>query len=276
MESNIKDIIECFNAMAAAENFELPSFVTDNCNFPSLDLKHIDAATLCQDVISLKKEFSKVREDAALISAQVATISEIKESLEDFKSTMKQSMELCRCNADKHADITFSKTGNKELPSMQKTYSAVMANTSKNSDVQNRHKKGFLFKEKSVEDKDVTIFDAESTSWIKVKPKKKEQRSISHNRATTNTCIGKKQTKIIKTATRHMKPAEVFVSRLHTDTSEEDIKKYVPSQFKNTSNVECEKLKTRFDTYKSFRVTLHDVTFHESMNLDNWPEGVLF
>ena len=71
--------------------------------------------------------------------------------------------------------------------------------------------------------------------------KKKDQRSISHNRAMTNTCIGKKQTKIIKTATRHMKPADVFVSRLLTDTSEEDIKKYVASQFKNASNVESEK-----------------------------------
>ena len=106
--------------MAAAENFELPSFVTDNCNFFSIDLKHIDVATLCRDVISMKKEFSKVREDAALISAQVATICEIKESLEDFKSTIKQSIELCRSNADKDADITFSETGNKELPSMQK------------------------------------------------------------------------------------------------------------------------------------------------------------
>ena len=71
-----------------------------------MDLKHIDAATLCQDVISLKKEFSKVKEDAALISAQVVTISEIKDSLEDFKSTMKQSMQLCRSNAEKDADIT--------------------------------------------------------------------------------------------------------------------------------------------------------------------------
>ena len=78
LESSIKDIIECFNAMAAAANFDLPSFVTDNCNFPSLDLKRIDTATLCQDVISLKKEFSKVRKDATLISAQVATISEVK------------------------------------------------------------------------------------------------------------------------------------------------------------------------------------------------------
>ena len=98
----------------------------------------------------------------------------------------------------------------------------------------------------------------------KSKAQKKEQRSIGHNRATANTCIGKKQTKIINTATRYIKPAKVFVSRLHTDTSEEDIKKYVTSQFKNASNVECEKLKTRFGTYNSLKVTLHDVTFHES------------
>ena len=87
--------------------------------------------------------------------------------------------------------------------------------------------------------------------------------------------LAKNKLKIVKTATRHMKPDEVFVSRLHTDTSAEDLKKYVTSQFKNASNVECEKLKTRLDLYNSFMVTLHDVTFHESMNLDNWPKGAL-
>ena len=85
MEFSIKDIIKCSSALAAAENLELPSFVTDNCRFPLLDLKHIDAATQRQGVIFLTKEFSDVREDAALLSPQVATISEIKESLEDFK-----------------------------------------------------------------------------------------------------------------------------------------------------------------------------------------------
>ena len=56
---------------------------------------------------------------------------------------------------------------------MQKTYSLVVANTIKNSDVQNGHKKGFLFIEKVVEDQDASIFDAESTSWLKVKVKKR-------------------------------------------------------------------------------------------------------
>ena len=150
--------------MVPAENFELPSSVTDNRNFPSLDLTHNDAATLCQDVIFLKKEFSKVRVDAALISAQVATINEQKKCLKDFKSIMKESIELCRSYVDKDANIAFSETGIKELPFMQKTCSSVVANTIKNSDVQNGHKKGFLFKEKGVKDKDASIFDAESTS----------------------------------------------------------------------------------------------------------------
>ena len=81
-----------------------------------------------------------------IISAQVAAIGEIKESFEDFKSTMKQSIELCRSNVDKDAGITFSETGNKELQSMQKTHSSVVANTIKNSDIQNEHNKRFLFK----------------------------------------------------------------------------------------------------------------------------------
>ena len=75
---------------------------------------------------------------------------------------------------------------------MQKTCSSVVANTIKNSDIQNGQKKGFLFKEMSVEDKDDSMFDAESTLWIKAKAKRKEQRSLRLNRATTNTCIGKK------------------------------------------------------------------------------------
>ena len=58
-----------------------------------------------------------------------------------------------------------------------------------------------------------------------------------------------------------MKPAEVFVSKLHTDTSKEDIMKYLTSQFKNVSNVECETLKTKLDIHNSFRVTLHDLPF---------------
>ena len=127
-----------------------------------------------------------------IISAQVAAIGEIKESFEDFKSTMKQSIELCRSNVDKASGITFSETGNKELQSMQKTHSSVVANTIKNSDVQNGHKEGFLLKEMGVEDKNPSIFDAQLTSWIKAKAKKKEQQSLGHNRAMTNTCIAKK------------------------------------------------------------------------------------
>ena len=52
--------------------------------------------------------------------------------------------------------------------------------------------KGFFLKEMDLEDKNASIFDAQSTSWIKAKAKKKEQQSLSHNRATTNTCIAKK------------------------------------------------------------------------------------
>ena len=94
VESNVKDIIDCFSAMAAAKNFEAPLIVTDDCNFPSLDLKHMDLAALCQDAVSLKKEFFNIREDAALLRAQAAAINDVKESLAELKSSMKESMRL--------------------------------------------------------------------------------------------------------------------------------------------------------------------------------------
>ena len=49
----------------------------------------------------------------------------------------------------------------------------MVANAIKNSDVQNGHTKGFLSNEKGVKGKDASIFDAESTSCIKVNAKKK-------------------------------------------------------------------------------------------------------
>jgi len=65
----------------------------------------------------------------------------------------------------------------------------------------------------------------------------------------------KKQTDAIKIATKYMKPAEIFVSRLDVDTTLNDSKFYALSQFSSATDVVCEKLRTRYDTYASFKIT---------------------
>ena len=36
-----------------------------------------------------------------------------------------------------------------------------------------------------------------------------------------------------------------------------------------------DKLATKFVSYKSFKITLQGVTFSDSLNVENWPEGLI-
>ena len=63
-----------------------------------------------------------------------------------------------------------------------------------------------------------------------------------------------------------LKPAIVFISRLDPNTKEKDIEKFAKNQFNGLSKVICEKLITKYDTYNSFKVPLHGVTFKDSLN----------
>ena len=102
-------------------------------------------------------------------------------------------------------------------------------------------------------------------SWHTVEKTKKKKVSF----------IGKKQSKELKTIKPPAKPAEVFVSRLNPDTDEKEISDYAKAQFPLSSHVKCTKLKTKYNTYSSFKVVISGIPFKESLSLENWPEGVL-
>ena len=70
------------------------------------------------------------------------------------------------------------------------------------------------------------------------------------------------------------KPAEVFVSRFHPDTSEQEVQEYVCSQFSDASDITCEKLKTKWDSYASFKISMTGISFKDSLDIENWPEGI--
>ena len=70
---------------------------------------------------------------------------------------------------------------------------------------------------------------------------------------------------------------DVFVSQLNPDTSESDMTYFVKLQFPQDTNVTCTKLKTKFDSYSSFRIMLNGINFKDSLKLnpESWPSGVL-
>ena len=59
------------------------------------------------------------------------------------------------------------------------------------------------------------------------------------------------------------------------DSKNVTLEMFAKDQFNGLSKVICEKLITKYDTHNSFKVSLYGVTFKDSMNTDNWPEGIL-
>ena len=43
----------------------------------------------------------------------------------------------------------------------------------------------------------------------------------------------------------------------------------------HATSISCTQLRTRFDSYVSFHLTIAGISFKESVHPENWPEGVL-
>jgi hypothetical protein len=84
-------------------------------------------------------------------------------------------------------------------------------------------------------------------------------------------------------AVQAQKTINVFVSRVASDSTEEDIVEYAKGIITGSDDfsVKCTELQTKFDTYSSFHVSIRlnvsrfSDTIKCIMSGDNWPEGVL-
>ena len=87
--------------------------------------------------------------------------------------------------------------------------------------------------------------------------------------------LGKPKESSFKIIKHHVKPAEIFTSCHGPDTTEEQLTEFGGPQFIKASNIFIAKLKTKYDSYSSFQVTLPCVAFADALALDNWPDGAL-
>ena len=70
------------------------------------------------------------------------------------------------------------------------------------------------------------------------------------------------------------KRSKVFISRLSPESTSKDIEDFINKTFK-VSHITCEKLKTKHNSYASFKI---DMVVTDSTNVflpENWPDGVL-
>lgn len=70
-------------------------------------------------------------------------------------------------------------------------------------------------------------------------------------------------------------PIPIFVSRLDPSASEIAVKSFVQEQFPAETKVTCDVLKTRYDGYKSFKITFFQTNVKEATRKSKWPRGVL-
>ena len=71
------------------------------------------------------------------------------------------------------------------------------------------------------------------------------------------------------------KPVNIFVSRFHPEVLESDIKQFAQTQIKSATTVIVEKLKTKFDSYSSFKISIAGVPAKECLDLAQWPTRIL-
>lgn len=240
-ENNIKDIIDILHEMAASVGFEKPIFVTANTDFPPLSLAEIDVPSMQYEILAIKKELNQLK---ATKASEMCEITQMKKDIHELMSITKSkeispSNEMSACTSSSSDNIS-----NKETNNHKQSYAQALV-------------KKNLDKESQFTD---IIGGKQEGSWktIKKTPKK--------------TSVGKNKGSHLKSVAP---PAVVFLSRLDPSTKEEEIDSYVKNQFSELKKVECMQLKTRYETYSSFKVSLYGVSFKDSLLCENWPEGIL-
>lgn len=87
--------------------------------------------------------------------------------------------------------------------------------------------------------------------------------------------LGKKEETSLRVVKHFSKPAEIFISRLDPETTDDQMHEYVKAQFGTATSIACIKLKTKFESYSSFHISLSSVAFADALMLTNWPAGAL-
>ena len=65
----------------------------------------------------------------------------------------------------------------------------------------------------------------------------------------------------------------LFISRIHPEVTDDIVKDYLTRN--KITDFECEKLKTKYNTYCSFRVILPQKVMESVLNESFWPSGTL-
>ena len=276
-EVNLKDILQALHSLPnekqqSDHDADCLIFAAANCHFPSLEVKNIDAGTIVTDIVSLKQEVKELKEEKYQSQKLSDQMTELRSMVSELSALTKKNSSkkypVFTNSLDPASNPNFSNSEPKEATENKPSPSWYVQTLNENSQENDQSKALYSEKVKkpgnSIVEKSRPMAKEVNNdkSWETVKKKKK-------------THLGKLSGSSLKTVPRRLLPADVFVSRLNPDTSESDMTYFVKLQFPQATNVTCTKLKTKFDSYSSFRIMLNGINFKDSLNPESWPNGVL-
>lgn len=270
-DNNVKDIVEMFHEMAIADGFKTPIFVTANTDFPPLSIAGVDVTALKQDMAVLQKDFLQMQQAKLQDNTE---LNDIKQAVDELKSLlMKQQNSPAEVNLQELQQSGCIVT--QKCVASKPSYSnickkQVPVGTNFDKELENECDRSKLLDKPY--DKSKVLPGTGNKSNHKGKNGMEWKTVQKHVR---KNFVGKSQNSGIKSVCPMFKPAEVFLSRIHPDTKEDEILVFAKKQFQNATDVQCEKLSTKYNTYNSFKVSLSGIAFRDSVNLNNWPEGIL-
>lgn len=86
--------------------------------------------------------------------------------------------------------------------------------------------------------------------------------------------IGNKNGSSLPTVPKRVRTKALFVSRFSPEVSSADVEQSLKDQLELAS-LKCTKLKTKYNSYSSFHISVSEDDFHLVNNADVWPAGCL-
>jgi hypothetical protein len=263
LRSTVEDIVK----VVLNPSVDLPEFHATNLSrLPPVDITHCDTAAILKELQGLRAEVREIRQ----LQAEVQVL---RSKMQDF-DTLREELGAVRSNA-----VVVSR----KVDDLWAELTAVK------NQVDQQHNQSLLLAEPHVNASPVE-FDSKvqkPTAAQVVAAAVKSGALKSTVRRATKVAYGNAAVSKLQTA-RTKKLVHLFVTRLDPDTTCDDVTSCVIDSVSeslnfslNKDNIKCEQLKTKFNTYASFRVSaavdepMKNSVIDLLMSGNGWPVGVL-
>ena len=110
--------------------------------------------------------------------------------------------------------------------------------------------------------KNAEIFSSQNA----VDTSKSEWTSVSQKCFRSKIKVGKNICSNIKAVKKVNKPTEILATRFQPDITESDIKSYITDEFSDAESISIEKLRTKYSTYSSFKISIIGTSLKDMLN----------